>query len=315
MFFRFGVDHFTKAKPVEEYSIANPREIDSLMLYTLNEYGIETGWIKKIPHGKINRDTTEYFQIKVPPDLPIPVLISGIGRSFSPKNIDVSSKELEVNGHTILSLTSGKKNVCHAEFVVDKLLVRKAADFGIILNRFYELSDKESGRLLSIPEKFAAVLIPSPVTEKMKDSIANYEKEYVILINDNIEEPKYKLESDFESKRIKNAISEIIRIFGNAKLFLIDDGSKLYKSGVYNLISKEFEKRKLPLNKISDYIYIHEHNGQDIQHYFRKICGSYTNSEKKTLVVDAEDFTGLLHEIELFRNKGYKFVLPSVLNL
>jgi hypothetical protein len=315
MFFRFGVDHFIKAKPADDYSITKPAEIDSLLLNTFSAYGIEPGWIKKIPHGKLNPDTTEYFKVQVPSDLPIPVLLNGIGRNLALKNIDVSSKELEVNGHTVLSLIAGKRTVCHAEFIVDKLLIRKAADFGLILNKFYELSDKESAGMLSIPEKFAAVLIPSPASEKMKDSITNYEKEYVILINDNIDEPKYKIESDFESRRIKNAVSEIIGTFSNAKLFLIDDGSKLYKSDAGNLIFNEFKKRKITLSRLSDFTYLHEHDGQDIQYYFRRLCESNTGSEKKVVIINAEDFGSLLHEIELFRNRGYKFVLPSVLNL
>lgn len=314
MLVRVGVDHFSKPLPEKEIPFTNFKDVDSILIKTFSEYGIEPGWIKKSVSKKAKNDTIEYFKIQVPGDLPVPVLINGLSKKFSALDINVSSKEVEVNGKTVASLLNGKKVICRTEFNVDKLLLRKAANFGFILNGYYDLSESDRNRIVGIPEKFAAVLIPSPDCEKMKDRIIKSEKEYVVLLDDNITEPKYLMDDEFSEKRNRDAVTEIVKTFENAKLFLVDNNSKLYKSAVFNLISKEFAKRNLPLVKINKYKLLEESGDSDFHSILENICDKSTNGENKAFLVNAGDFYQLTNEIEEFRNKGYKIIPPSSFN-
>lgn len=308
-----AVDFFV-GKQVDEEDI-NSGYINKRFEVILKEFGIDSSWISKKDIKQKTTDSLDFiYKIKVPPDLPIPVLLNQINTELNDLHLTITSKEKNINGPTQCRILYKNSLMLMADIDIDLDLRRKSSSIGFIINNIEDLSDEEFTKLLEYPEYFAFILTPTKKAEEYKKRILDHDKEYILMLNDDIDEPDYKMEEDFSKARLKSAVRSIIGTFSDTKLFVIDDQSDLHKSSLNAFLESEFKKRKLDLVSSSRFVWLTGSDEQDLQSRFRYLCRSLASGGSRIFTLRADDFYDLSTDIDNLRKKGYKFILPSSVN-
>jgi len=272
-------------------------------------FGLKEEWIKSnTVNRKISDSLFASYNINVPADLPITIMLNEIVSLFSDEPVLISSKEKKINGTTLLNISSGKKLKLTAEFKYNSTLKRKAGIVGILIEGLEDI-EKDSV-ILNFPENFASVIIPSKESSKFVKKIIDYKKEYAVMIGDAKNDLDYKLSSSYSENRLKNSIRAIAGGFPHAICFLADNNSEIYSSRVFSFIKNEFVKRKIALIDLGDVEKLNE--GEDIFLNFRKMVEN-SNGKGKLIFISSEAFRELIPEIIKLRKIGYKFVNPSTI--
>lgn len=311
------VDRFHTVKPGLPYpgrSILAAGEINDLFEDAVCEFGIEKSWIQRKPLGTDQSgDATFNYNVKVTADLPVTLILNELNRRFLEHGLTITSKELRKEKTTSVKILREKKVMLQADFITDPEAVRSAATIGFIIKDIDKLSDKEFSEFLTLPENYTILLSPSEKAEKASKAIVEQNKEYIVVLDDNIDEVRFKFADDYSDRRLNTSVRTILGVFGNSKLFLIDDASDLYKSRPYVVVKSAFEKRKLNLVALSSFTEIKSREDKDLQSMFRYYCESNTSIER-VFAVTAKNFLELKDMVDLYRKKGCKFVFPSQLN-
>lgn len=312
------VDRFHKVKPGLPYpgrSILAAGEINDLFEDAVCEFGIEKSWIQRKPLGTDQSgDATFSYNVKVTADLPVTLILNELNRRFLEHGLTITAKELRKEKTTTVKILREKKVLLQADFVTDPEAVRSAATIGFIIKEIDKLSDKEFSEFLSLPENYTILLNPSEKAEKASKAIVEQNKEYIVVLDDNIDEVRFKFADDYSDKRLNTSVRTILGVFGNSKLFLIDDASDFYKSRQYVVVKSAFEKRKLNLVPLSSFTEIKSREDKDLQSMFRYYCESNTSAQGRVFSVTARNFLELKDMIDLYRKKGCKFIFPSQLS-
>ncbi|MDP4172868.1 MAG: hypothetical protein Q8933_02770 [Bacteroidota bacterium] len=309
------VDKIVKQLPKEpEKTDLTPGEISERFENVVREFGIDKDWIKsKTPKEKTSVSDISSFEIRIPQGLPVAVVLNELNRTFLDENVTLTSKETTKGKITTLKILSNKNIMLQADFIPDATLTRKTANLGFIIDDIDKISDKKVDEILSLPESFAFSLVPSDRSEKLKQKILASSKEYVVLFNDDIDEVRFKLSPDYNDKRLKGSIRNILGSFSESKLYIIDEKSDLFKSSVNAILEKDFDARKLKLFPMNSFVTVKGKNEQDLQSLFSYYCQSSNSSGNKVFLISADDFIELKSVLETFRKRGYRFVFPSSL--
>ncbi len=284
----------------------NSTEIDSIFLHSLQSFGLLDDWIKKTKNSKVISE----YKVKVPADLSIPVILAEINKNFWGNDLIINSVEKDFSGRTILNISKTNIIQLKSEFKYDKGIHRSAGTAAFTIEDF-ELSNDEDSLLLQIPEPFSPLLIPSNESSKIKELIINNDKIYLLLLNDDISELKYKLNEGYTRRRLRNSLLAIINTFPDASFFVIDDKSDLFLSTAYSYLQTELTKRKIKLVKLSSLQRLEYEDVNQLNNTFENFLKSAGVEKSITFIITAEGFKTLLPEIERFRKIGYKFVHPS----
>lgn len=286
----------------------NFKVIESQFKSALSNLGIKEEWVAR----QKGNDEPIKFSVKVPKDLPIVLILREMNDVFSTGNVEIKSLENKVGGKTSIDFISGDETKLESVFNYDASIARKSVRVGFLVDKFNEDAETDS-LLLDFTEKFAVVLTPSKISAEFVKKIIQNQKEYVIYLNDNIDELEYKLKSNYSTSRLKNAIRSIVGSFPQSVFFLIDNKSDLYNSPAYYLIKKEMEKRKIKLIDKSSFDELVESNSKNINDIFDGSFNELQGGENKIFMVSAEDFLSLKPEIIKYRKLGYRFSKPSAL--
>ncbi|MEJ2617610.1 MAG: hypothetical protein P8Z35_21830, partial [Ignavibacteriaceae bacterium] len=251
--------------------------------------------------------------VAVPDDLPITVVLNEIFILFKNYDVNVKSEEQKINGKTLLKISSGNNLRLACEFFYDKSISRNAGNIGIFITGITDLTDEKVKTLLSIPETFEMLLVPSKESSRILKSLKEYKKGYGILLNDNITDLEFKLSSKYSNSRLRSSIRNILGKFPRSSVFIIDDNSKLFSSDVYPLLKKEFTKRKLKLISEDSLSELTNEGNNSALKDFRYKIEKTKRGKKAEFVVTSEEFRLLQPEIVKYRKVGYKFILPSEL--
>jgi hypothetical protein len=295
-------------------SKANSLDINSInkeFLHDLNTFGLKSEWIKKV-NNKIARDVFSYH-IELPKDLPIPVVLSEIYASFYSPDIKIKSIEKTIGGNTVLEIYLQNSLKISAEFNYENDITRDAGNLGIIVFGSEQLNAKDINAMVEFPQTFIIVFVPSKYNSKLITNLAEYRKEYAVLINDNISDPDYKLSYDFSNYRLKLITRSIIADFPNAVFFLIDDLSKIYLSPAGKIIRNEFATRNIKLITQDSLTEILDGTRSKIQGLFRCSVEKIHSGNNKLISIWADDFGTLKPEIFSLIKVGYKFISPSII--
>jgi hypothetical protein len=284
--------------------------IERVFLYDLDNFGLKNDWIKKV-NNKALKNVSSY-QVELPKDLPIPVVLSEIFDSFYSSDIKIKSVEKTIGGKTVLDIYQQNILKLSAEFNYDEDIKRDAGDIGIIVFGLEQLNGKDINALIGYPQTFIAALVPSKPAVKFIPGLAENRKEYAILINDNISDLDYKLSNDFSSYRLKLIIRSIVADFSNAVFFIIDDRSKLYSSPAGKIIVDEFAKRNIKLISQSSLPEILNSSSTGIRDLFKRRVDVIHSGKSELISIRAEDFGILKPEIFSLIKVGYKFINPSM---
>ncbi len=298
------INQSTEPEP-NKINLSSP-EIDSIFLHSLYSFGLLDEWIKETKNSKVK----SAFKVKVPAELSIPVILAEINKNFLGKDVTISSVEKDFSGRTILNISKTNIIQLKSEFKYHKGIHRSAGTAAFIIEDF-ELSNDEDSMLLQIPEPFSPLLIPSNENSKIEEFIIKNDKTYLLLLNDDISELKYKLNEGYTRKRFKSSILAIINAFSDASFFVIDDNSDLFLSTAYSYLQTELTKRKIKLIMLSSLQRLEYQDVNQLNNTFEIFLKAAGEEESITFIITVEGFKTLLPEIERFRKIGYKFVHPS----
>ena len=155
------LDRFTGPDEIKNDTIST-KIIDSKFEKVLSDYGLEKDWITvKFIKNKNYDSLIKVYNVTVPSDLSIPLLLSDINSVFSDFPIRFVTKEKVINQKTRLEIYSGQNLMLWCEFKNNPALIRKTMNAGFILTSYSGLDANEKKTLLNIPEQFAVCLIPS----------------------------------------------------------------------------------------------------------------------------------------------------------
>lgn len=284
-------------KPVQQKTELNSEEIQQRFEKALSNLGIESDWIKK-------KKKNTYI-VKVPKDLPITVILNEIDNSFDKSEVLITSDEKKINSSTSLKISSDNKVKLTSEFSYNDSIERNAGRIGIFVTDLQKLNDEKLKKIFNIPESFSILLVPSKKSLAILKNINDSNKNYSILLNDEIDDLEFKLDKNYSKARLKNSIRTIIGKFSNTDFYIIDNNSNLYASSIYHFIKEEFDKRKINLF-LEDSVNNIKNDGKD----FSDRITETKRRMQTTIILSAEDFLSLQNEISEFRKVGYRFINP-----
>lgn len=283
--------------------------INNRFLSSLYNYNLDSLWIRRRNIPKSDDDSLKFkYRIDVPPDLPVSLLLREIQNQFDTTEADINSREFKSDNSTELKISSGGFIKLEALFGYNNSIKRKSDTIGFVLTGIEDLNDDELSSLVLLPEHFAAILIPSKHSQELFRFLKDNQKQTAVLLNDDISELEFKLNTVYSDRRIKNSVVSIIRKFYTASLFIIDDKSDIYESPHLKTIENEFLKRHITLLNLSEFETLRNDSPQEIISSIRK-----ADNNKRVFLITAEEFLEMPPLLAGLRKTGYKFINPSLL--
>lgn len=292
-------------------SSLSANEIDSLLIVSINNFGLPVSTIKsqKVKEINISSDYPSY-SIQLPADLPIPVFISELNEIFSGFDVQIITDEKKKSGRTLLRINSDDEIRLAASIDYNAELQRKIALAGFLISINDKTSKADIDKLLKIPEPFAFLFKPSLVMKSFITSNSSINRQFAIILGDETEDLDYKFESGYSERRLKSSVRNLLGSFSKAAFFVIDDNSSFYNSKVYPFVEKEFLDRKLRLIKKSELNFISGNISSAVSQ-FNELMTQLENNSSILIGCNPEDFISLLNEIRNYRKIGYKYIVPS----
>lgn len=300
-----------KQEPPEKLNELNGTSINSIFLNSLSAFAIHRDWIKDL--SNIKNNNTFRYEVDIPKDLPIPVVLKEIYGNFYNDNVKLNSVEQIIGGKTTLNIFSQGRIKLSANFIYGDSLKRQIDTTGILIRGIENLNNAAVDHLIKFPQTFAALLNPSKLTAQLSDSLLKFRKEYAVLLNDKSTDMDFELRAGFSIDRIKSVILSIISAYPKALFFVIDDNSKLFNSQAYHIIKNELEKRKIKLFKLSTIVKDDNSSAESIRRSFIKVVKNNSGNNQRLILINAEDFDNLQPDIFSLIKIGYKFVNPSII--
>ena len=290
----------------------NTKFVNDTFLKDINDFGLQKDWIK----SSINRNSQNNFysyNIHVPKDLPIPVVLSEIYGSFNSPGISLKCLEKVIGGKTLLNIYLNKNLKLSAEMDYNKNIRRDAGNLGIIVYGLDQLSTKNAEDIIRFPQSFVAAILPSKTASQLAEDLASNRKQYAILLNDDIKDLEFQLSKNFSDYRLKTVVSSIVGAFPDAAFFIIDDNSSLFSSPAYGIIKSAFLKRNIKLIHQSAQPFVTTGNSSQVKSSFRQMVTATHLGDNKIISLTADDFKLLEPEIFSLIKIGYKFVNPTLI--
>jgi len=277
----------------------------------IKSYALKQEWIS-CKEKIAGNDTISNYLIKLPKDLPVPLIIQDISNTLEDSTIKINVTEQGIHGNSILKVSFFNKIKLTAEFVYDKEIKRDADTLSFILSNPGDISQQEFNDLIFSSEAYSFLLVPSPESAQFAKTLKEKKKEFGVFLNDDLSEIKYRLSGDYSKERLEISIKEILASFRFASFYIVDDNSKLFKYPNYGIISSEFSKRNINFTKLSKLYCLNNKKDEAVDEFIQKVS-QLTKNEKYAFIVDAKNYLFLMDTIKAMKKQGYRFVLYSSL--
>ena len=286
-------------------------EIKDGFISGMHNFVIKNDWIDENKNDIKKGDSLKYsFKVKVPKDLPIPLLLNEISNSFPPGEITCVSRESKVNGTTNLSLSSGGFDKLKAEFIYDPEIRRTSCSLGFLVYGLTKLDPVLQDHLIKVPELFTVVLIPSKESLEISKRLKTNNKNYAVILNNEINDLDYKLVSSYSTERLKLSIRSILGNFSDAAAYLYNGNSGFTGESKFAFINNEFEKRNVRFIDINKFDLIEE-RGTSLDISFEQIVNRANENKTELIYISADNYLKLKPLILKYMKVGYKFINPS----
>lgn len=296
-------------KKIELYS----GEIKDRFISGIHNFGIKNDWIDEDKKNVKGGDSLKfYFKVKVPKDLPIALLLNEISNSFQLGEITSVSREKKANGTTNMYLSSGGFDKLKAEFVYDPEIRRTSCSLGFLVYGIAILDPIMQDQLIKVPELFTAVLIPSKESLEISKRLKTNDKNYAVILNNDINDLDYKLASNYSIERLKLSIRSILGNFSDAVAYLYNSNSGFTSESKFAFINKEFEKRNVRFIDINKFELIDE-RGTSLDISFEQIMNKANENKTDLIFISADNYLKLKPLILKYRKVGYRFINPSTI--
>ncbi len=285
----------------------NVAEINQKFLTSVYDFGIEKQWVhvKKIEDNSAD-SLINLYSVDVPKDLPIAEILQEIFSTFYNENVQMVCHEKTIGGINSITIYSNDRAKLKALFEYRDDVKRNAGDIALIISGLENLNENKISNIILAPENFTAELVPSKKTIQLADSLFSNRKQYVVLLNDDIQEMNFKLQPNFPEDRLNNAVRAIIGGFPNALFFVVDDNSRLYKSKAFTFIKNLLNRSSIKIITESSFISV----SGNVKDNFRAAAFEIKGGKKITIELPAEDYFSVKQDINALIKVGYKFVSP-----
>lgn len=302
--YSYSGDSITEPEVGHTYSL---HSLDTLFLSSVSEFGLADSLLSKTATDTNERGESEiHYNIMLPADLPIPILLHRIYKAFRGDSITIQSFELEPHRKSYIEIFSNAKHILKATFSVNDAVKRETGKIAFIIRDAELLSDEEFDALMKLPEYVTVLLKPSENTMEKISVIKEFEKDYLIYLNDDISDIDFRLKEGYSGNRLTHSVENITNKFSRHSTFIVDHASGFYNSPVFSHIENEFEKRGkrlLPLNLFSILI---GDSGEEPEDEFHTLWRSMRKDDVKIVVLSYENFMNLLGEVKQLRRWGVK---------
>ena len=302
------------ANKIESKEISS-EEINNKFLTCVKVFGIREEWIQVQKLNKNANDSIKYYyNISVPKDLSIALVLNEIINSFGKGETDYSSKETSIKGSkkkgiTLFILKSGGFDKLKAEFVYNPDSKRASNSVGFLVFGFNSPDTVKQYELINSPENYLAVLIPSKdALEKIKRLKAR-DKDYAVMLTDEITDLDYKFNSKYSIDRLKISLRSLLGDFPGTAAFLYDSKSDFASTPIFQWIKREIEKRKIKFLDINRFNMIEE-GGTSLNDSIEHLLNQADENKTEIIFVSEENYAKLNPEIIKYRKVGYKFINP-----
>ncbi|MEW6193822.1 MAG: hypothetical protein AB1521_01530 [Bacteroidota bacterium] len=303
------IDLFKKSEKHEIINELTVRQIDSVFNFVLDEYGIDSAWIttKKLKLADEDSVNKQYV-VMLPSDLPIPLIIRDINNIIQKDITGFVSEEKKIFGTTEVRIYTNELLKLQATLVTDPNTIRNRNNFSFIISDAFDLSETDYNQFLQLPYTLSAAVVPGQAAIVKADSLEKYSKEFVVLINDDITETKFKLQVDYQKELLKRSVNSIVAGLQKGALFTIDEKSKLFNSTVYNYVRDEFKRKGKVVVPLSEFILLDQGDNNELISKFRFYRDDKTESQQKIFFTSFDGFNVLRGELEKARKKGSKVI-------
>jgi hypothetical protein len=297
-----------KNESLESFALEN-KDIQDRFITTITNFGLKEEWIKKKIVDEIKTSLSyPHYKISIPTDLSIPEVFLDIYNEFKEDSLHFQSIEKKVGGRSILTLKTNNHTLLQAEFNYSNRISRDRGAIAFILQDI-ELDNLDDSVLVESADKFNILLVPSEENLDHLSFIRENRKNYSILINDEINDPNYKLDVSYSQLRLLNVIKALSVDYANSSFFVIDDNSDFYKSAKYNFFRDETIKRKIKLYKYTDFKFLE--NDESIVSVFNNEMKDLNKEENKVFLLSKNSYLHLKPDILLYKKTGVKIVNTS----
>ncbi len=291
-------------------------EIKTKFFDAMKNVGLEKDWIiVKRNYGEDRKWLPNYYYVEIPNDLPIPLVIREVQNEFDESNLNLECTEEKLNGRTTIDFVSGGELKQKAVLAYDSEVRRNAGSVGLMVLVPGNIGKNEFESLLDIPEYFTSILVPSKNAAILKKEIKKRDKNYAVLLNDDITPMNYSLKSSYPDFRIRNAISAIVTDFSDADFFMIDNNSDIFSSSKYSIISREFKRRNIKLVEQNSFVNLTSDSESKMETDFDDVVKKTIGGKSVEIILTVDGLSNLLSDISKFRKIGFKFVNPGSLIL
>lgn len=307
-----AVDLFTPkaAKPVaKELSRA---EIENTFWKVLDDYGINATWVKTKKFREEHEDSinTQFF-VTLPAEVPIPLIIKDINNVIEKDITGFVSKEIQIFGTTEIRIYTNEMLKLKATLTPDSKLVRNRNEFSFIISDAFTVGDKRFNDFLNLTFPVAGAVVPDPDEILKVDSLQRFSKEYVLLINDDIDDSKMKLVQEYQKELLRSSIRNILSAFPRAKYVAVEERGTLFNSPIYNFVRDEFRKRRFTVLPLSEFIRLDTDDEQELVSKFKFYSEDTTASRQKVFYLTLDNFGKLTPLIARYKKQGSKIVPVS----
>ena len=196
-----------------EQKFIDANEVNQRFISLLDEFGIEDKLIKiNKSKDKFSGREIPNIRIQVPKDLSIPEILQDIYQSYSNDSLQIYSVEKVKGGKSTLVLMKGKSAILQAEFDYSKNIIRDKGSIAFIINDV-DLRKASTTALVESSTKLNFLIRPdSKIVQQLK-FINENGKQFSILIDDEINEQKYKLGPAYSEQRVVTVVKTLVKDF------------------------------------------------------------------------------------------------------
>ena len=294
-----------------EEQILDSKEIKDRFLTILDDFGIDK---KLINETLSNKESAGHgiplIKIQVPEDLSIPEVLQDVYQSFAKDSLVFSSVEKVKGGKSTLALIKGKTVIMQAEFNYAKNIFRNKGSFAFILKNA-NLEESFTASLIESSSKLNFLIRPESKYIQILNLLRENDKQFSILIDDDISEQKFKFGAKFSEQRIIAVLQTVLKDFGDAVCFIIDDKSDFFKSSNRLVLEKELSKRHIKLFTSSDFVNLE--NNENVVSSFQNVVENRNPEKGLVILLDEASYLAISPEIEKYKKRGYKILNSSQL--
>lgn len=303
------VETFTKKDVSQALPVYSVSEAENVVFSTINKFGIKPDWIKVVKKDYEDQDSLKhYIRIYIPADLPIPLVISDLKNSY-PDSLTITTEETAKHGNTKLELYTSNIQLLQLYFQYKDDIVRPYCSLNFVTEPVEEYDEILWDKITKYPFPFSISFIPSFENSNHIKNLEGLDKNYAVLLNDEIPDNRFKLTGVSSRQRLRGVVESIVDFFGRKSFYLIDDQSAVYNSPSMNFINDEFLTYDVKLLPLSKLVKLTGKESPEVESLLRFYCTSSPADTTIGMYINIEEFFALSDDVKSLRKKGHKIDL------